>query len=72
MGSGLRGQLLGKRGDAADGWAALERDLERVGVAGAGGGGSSGHAAFGRQMWEFKIVNKDYALSPTYPQVRDR
>ena len=53
------------RGDAADGWAALERDLERVGVPPNG----SGYAGFGRQMWEFKRANKDYGLSPTYPQV---
>lgn len=53
------------RGDAADGWAALERDLERVGVPSNG----SGYAGFGRQMWEFKKANKDYGLSPTYPQV---
>lgn len=56
------------RGDLADGGAALERDLERMGVPAAGGGGAS-YAAFGRQMWEFKTINKDYALSPTYPRV---
>lgn len=57
------------RGDLADGHAALERDLERMGVPAAGGGGGASYAACGRQMWEFKAVNKDYALSPTYPQV---
>lgn len=57
------------RGDLADGRGALERDLERMGVPKAGGGGGASYAAFGRQMWEFKPVNKDYALSPTYPQV---
>eukprot|EP00903_Cladosiphon_okamuranus_P015602 g14407.t1 len=56
------------RGDLADGRAALERDLERVGVPAAGGGGGANYAAFGRQMWEFKPVNKNYALSSTYPQ----
>ncbi|CAN0090610.1 unnamed protein product, partial [Ectocarpus sp. 4 AP-2014] len=56
------------RGDLADGRGALERDLERMGVPKAGGGGGASYAAFGRQMWEFKPVNKDYALSPTYPQ----
>lgn len=57
------------RGDLADGCAALERDLERMGVPAAGGGGGASYAATGRQMWEFKAVNKDYALSRTYPQV---
>lgn len=57
------------KGDLADGRAALERDLERVGVPAAGGGGAASYAATGRQMWEFKAVNKDYALSRTYPQV---
>ena len=56
------------RGDAADGGGALERDLERVGVPGAGATGS-GYASVGRQMWEFKPVNRDYAMTPTYPQV---
>ncbi|CAN0294161.1 unnamed protein product, partial [Hapterophycus canaliculatus] len=37
-----------------------------MGVPAAGG---ASYAAFGRQMWEFKTVNKDYALSPTYPQM---
>lgn len=55
------------RGDASDGWGALERDLERVGVQAAVG---SSYAAFGRQNWEFKRVNQDYTLVPTYPQVR--
>lgn len=58
-----------KLGDAADGWGALERDLERVGVPGVGAGGS-GYASVGRQMWEFKSVNRDYTMAPTYP--RDR
>ncbi|CAN0121044.1 unnamed protein product, partial [Laminaria digitata] len=57
--------VASSRGDAADGWAALERDLERVGVPSNG----SGYAGFGRQMWEFKRANKDYGLSSTYPQV---
>ncbi|CAM9539490.1 unnamed protein product, partial [Sphacelaria rigidula] len=55
-----------KRGDEADGWAALERDLERVGVPPAGP--VAMHSAFGRQMWEFKKVNHAYAMIPTYPQ----
>lgn len=56
-----------KRGDEADGWAALERDLERVGVPPAGP--VAMHSTFGRQMWEFKQVNHAYAMIPTYPQV---
>lgn len=64
-GRGGGASVASARGDAADGWAALERDLERVGVPSNG----SGYAGFGRQMWEFKRANKDYVLSPTYPQV---
>ncbi|CAN0193222.1 unnamed protein product, partial [Discosporangium mesarthrocarpum] len=51
------------RGSLADGMAALERDLERMGV--------QGHGAvtfFGRQMWEIKPVNRDYGMVHSYPQ----
>lgn len=57
------------RGNVSDGCAALERDLERVGVQGIM---TSSYTAFGRQNWEIKTVNKDYALVPTYPQVGGR
>lgn len=64
--SGIRGRNSKLRGDTADGWAALERDLERVGVQAAV---TSSYVAYGRQNWEIKTINKGYNLVPTYPKV---